>query len=250
MKRVVMVRQESLFSATAHPAEKNFRWFTPEWSCLAIIDRFFPSLCSKDLVCDAGSGKGAFLKAIPPEIPAFGVEINETLSAIAEAETGRKIICGDFRYCELPDGITRVVSNPPFSVPVIEQFLARCKTFPDLRECGFLLPAYALQTHHRVLRWLADWSLRAEIIPRRLFPRLRLPLVFVMFSRSASKELIGFSLFPEAVQFDSLRKFAKEILTNGRHAAVPGARWWKKSLRNSEVKGTFRKFITLWRPAE
>jgi adenine-specific DNA-methyltransferase len=37
-----------------------------------------------------------------------------------------------------------------------------------------------------------------------------------MFSRSASKELIGFSLFREAVQVDSLRKFAKEILTNGR----------------------------------
>jgi hypothetical protein len=89
MKRAVIIQQESLFSATAHTAEKNFRWFTPEWSCLAIIDRFFPGLSSKDLVCDAGTGKGAFLKAIPTEIPALGVEINETHSAIAEAETGR-----------------------------------------------------------------------------------------------------------------------------------------------------------------
>lgn len=112
---------------------------------------------------------------------------------------------------------TVILGNPPFQVRLIEAFLARAAgLLPDDGRCGFILPAYAMQTHRRVWRWHQVWSIAAEILPRRLFPRLRLPLLFVQFRKGRVRTLVGFALFREAVEFENLAEAAKLVLTQGR----------------------------------
>lgn len=193
----------------------RYQYFTPEWAALELVDKFFPNLSCNDLVLEPSCGLGAFLKAIPDEIPAVGVELDPDVAAACRENTGRAIITGDFTSVELPEGITQVVGNPPFAVRTISAFLHRITHLADCRTCGLLLPAYAVQTHNTVERWRAHWSMRAEIIPRRLFPRLRLPLMFVLFEKNPSRNMVGFALYDQAVQIGKLAGFAKEILCTG-----------------------------------
>lgn len=195
---------------------KKFQWFTPEWAAFELVERFFPDLGPADLVVEPSAGLGAFLKAIPAHVPAIGVEIDPEIAEQCRQNTGREVITADFGFASLPHDVTAAIGNPPFSVPVITRFIARLGTLPLCSRAGFLLPAYALQTHNTVVPWLDRWRLRAEIIPRRLFPGLKLPLVFTMFERGQSREMVGFALYREAVEFDRMGETAREVLTNGR----------------------------------
>lgn len=200
------------------------QWMTPCWAAQELVDRHFGGLTSEDLVLEPSCGRGAFLRAIPDAVPALGVEIDAVLAAAAVENTGRRVIVGDFRTVPLDVRPTVILGNPPYEVRVIEAFLARARALlPDNGRCGFLLPAYAMQTHHRVMRWHATWSMAAEIIPRRLFPRLRLPLVFVMFTKARVRTLVGFALFREAVEFSNLGAAAKLLLVEG----VPRTSTWR-----------------------
>jgi len=194
----------------------RYQFWTPEWAAIELVDRFFPDLKPTDLVLEPSCGLGAFLKAIPADVPAIGVEIDPFVSEQCRENTGRRVITGDFISIALPEGITVAVGNPPFSVPLIQSFLHRLVNLPELQRCGLLLPAYALQTHNTVERWRSNWSLRAELIPRRLFPRLRLPLLFVKFIRDQRRDMIGFALYDQAVDIDKMPSRYKEVLTFGR----------------------------------
>jgi hypothetical protein len=194
----------------------QYQYFTPEWAAAELVERFFSHLTSNDLVLEPSCGLGAFLKAIPGDVPATGVEIDPEVAERCRGNTGRPVITGDFRRVALPQGVTNVVGNPPFSVRLIGSFLCRITQLPECRFCGLLLPAYAMQTHNTVERWREHWSMRAEIIPRRLFPRLRLPLMFVLFTKDRCRNMTGFALYDHAVQFDKMSSLAREILTNGR----------------------------------
>ena len=192
------------------------QWMTPEWAAEELVARFFGDLGRGDLVVEPSCGRGAFLKALPAYVPAIGVEIDPALAAEARANSGREIITGDFRHVAIPTP-TAIVGNPPYEVRVIEAFLARAKTLlPADGRCGFLLPAYAMQTHRRVMAWHRDWSLRAELVPRRLFPRLRLPLVFVLFAKTLPRTMVGFCLYPEAVAVENLTPAARAVLADGK----------------------------------
>jgi hypothetical protein len=193
----------------------QYQYWTPEWAAIELVEKFFPHLSASDLVLEPSCGLGAFLKAIPGEIPAIGVELDPDVAEACRQNTGRKVITGDFRSVELPEGITAAVGNPPFAVRTIGAFLQRITHLADCRTCGLLLPAYAMQTHNTVERWRAHWSMRAEIIPRRLFPRLRLPLMFVLFEKNHRRDMVGFALYDQAVQVDRMAGFAKEILAGG-----------------------------------
>lgn len=203
-----------------HPVERRAewgQWMTPEWAASELVERYFGDLTTSDLVIEPSCGTGAFLKAIPPAIPAIGVEIDPALAAAAGENTDREIIIGDFRTVPLPSMPSVILGNPPYDVRLIEGFLKRAaRLLPDTGRCGFLLPAYAMQTHRRIWRWHETWSMVAEIVPRRLFPRLSLPLVFVQFKKEKVRTLIGFALYKEAVEFDNLAAGAKLVLTDGK----------------------------------
>lgn len=129
--------------------ESLSQWFTPAWAAVALVDRYFSSLTSSDLVIEPSCGPGAFLQAIPEHVPAIGVEIDPALAALARKNTGRTIITGDFATATLPQGATAIIGNPPFKLPLFEKFLTRAsRMLPELGRCGFLLPTYFFRHRH------------------------------------------------------------------------------------------------------
>lgn len=194
------------------------QYFMPRWASYALVTRFFPDLRpGKDVVVEPGCGSGSFLQAIPDDVEVIGVEIDERLALEAERRSGRRVICGDFRTVILPTPISAVIGNPPFATAIIHEFLARAYgLLPNNGRCGFVLPAFAIQSHRRVMGLHEKWSLRQEALPRRLFPRLREPLVFILFTKERNRSLVGFALYPEMVQLENLSKQTRRILKEGR----------------------------------
>lgn len=227
---------------------------TPEWASHLIVDTYFPDLGPRDLVVEPSCGRGAFLKAVPEGVRAIGVELDPRLAEEARENTGRTIITGDFRLVDLPEEPTVIVGNPPYKIDVIADFLERARTLlPDEGRCGFLLPAYAMQNHRRVIGWAKSWSMRQDLVPRRLFPYLRLPLLFVMFKKERVKTLVGFTLYQEAVDFHRLPMRSKLILIDGR----PRRSVWRavidEALKELGGQGTLEEiygFIEPRRPTE
>ncbi|HAR46593.1 MAG TPA: SAM-dependent methyltransferase [Nitrospiraceae bacterium] len=203
------------FCLTSPETRKQFgQWMTPAWATEELVDRYYRDLTGRDMVVEPSCGEGAFIKPFMERgIPVIGVEIDETLAAYAREDTGAPVVVGDFRTIPLDFQPTAIVGNPPYSVSLVKGFLARAaRLLPDGGRCGFILPAYLMQTHGNVIAWNKVWSLSAEVLPRRIFPRLRLPLLFVQLRKEQIKTMIGFALYEQAVEIDSLRKSAKLIL--------------------------------------
>lgn len=181
------------------------QYFTPMWAAEALVERYFSHLTSRDCVIEPSCGEGAFLNAIPAEVPAFGVEIDPMLAARARANTGRSVIQGDFRTVPITLQPTAMIANPPFNVKLIDGFLDRAhELLPDGALAGLIVPAYVLQTPSRVERYNRDWSMSAELIPRTLFQRLSKPLVFCLFRKDRQRTLVGMALYNEARSLDHL----------------------------------------------
>lgn len=206
------------------------QWFTPDWGAQAIVDRYFPDLSASDLTVEPSCGPGAFLKAIPDDVPVIGVEIDPELAELARQNTGRQVLTGDFATVPLPDGVTTIIGNPPFALPIVESFLARAgRILPKEGRCGLLLPAYNFQTFGRVNRWNDLWSLRVEMIPRGLFHGLQLPLVFCVFRKDSRREMVGMALYAEAGAIANMTKQAQALLKNGS----PRTNVWRSFVREA-----------------
>lgn len=172
---------------------------TPVWVAEALVERHFADLDSGDCVIEPGCGPGAFLSAVPEHVQAIGVEIDALVAREAVANTGRRVLTGDFRTIQLDVQPTVVIGNPPFNMKVIDGFLERShELLPEGGRVGFILPAYAFQTAGRVAAYAERWSLMQEMIPRNIYPGLSLPLVFAMFSKDRRKTMVGFALYREA----------------------------------------------------
>lgn len=157
---------------------------TPVWVAEDLVERHFHDLDSGDMVIEPSCGPGAFLSALPDGVPAIGVEIDAAVAEQARENTGRRVVVGDFRTVGLDVQPTAIIGNPPFNLEVIDGFLARAhQMLPEGGRVGFLLPAYAFQTAARVAGYADHWSLMQEMIPRNIFPGLKLPLVFALFSK-------------------------------------------------------------------
>jgi site-specific DNA-methyltransferase (adenine-specific) len=197
---------------------------TPRWAAQELLSEFFPGLDDDDCVVEPSCGDGAFLQAVPANVRAIGIEIDPLLAERARAMTGREVITGDFRTVGINVKPTVVLGNTPFNMRTFDEFLDRAsRLLPDDGRCGFLLPAYALQTPSRVLRWNQTWGLQQTIVPRVLFPRLRLPLVFVLFDKKRRYRLTGFSLYKEAAEIQKTAGWARAVLTAG----VPRVPVWQ-----------------------
>ena len=180
------------------PRADLHQWFTPQWVAEAIVERHFAHLNLGDTVLEPSCGNGRFLRAIPDHVNAIGVEIDPAMAEAARRGTGRRVIVGDFLNAAIDEPVTHVVGNPPFDARLIAGFLDRAHALlPDEGTCGLLLPAYVLQTSSKVMAMAAKWSISQELMPRNIFPRLHVPLVFTMFRKGGARTLIGFFLYGE-----------------------------------------------------
>lgn len=231
-----MTKQASFFSEVQllDPAQEPqqlrpelHQWFTPRWVCEAIVERHFSDLSSSDLCLEPSCGDGRVLQAVPAHVPAIGVEIDPKLAEQARRATGRTVITGDFLKVDLPGQVTNVIGNPPYHSATIHAFLDRAhELLVDGGRCGLLLPAYVLQTSSKVMSMNQRWSISQELMPRNIFPRLKLPLVFAMFRKDRARRLVGFFLYREAADVAALPKDVQAALQIPASGSV-----WRRAVR-------------------
>jgi len=165
---------------------------TPGWAAEALYERHFSHLGRGDVVWEPTCGPGYFLAVVPPDVDAFGSELDPALARAAAVATGRLVLQGDFETVALPATPTVVIGNPPFQLDLIDRLLQRVHSvLPSGGQAAFLLPAYAFQTAARVAGYAEDWSIAQEMIPRNIYPGLKLPLVFATFTKDGRRRLFG-----------------------------------------------------------
>jgi hypothetical protein len=196
------------------------------------VERYFRDLDLADLVLEPSCGDGRFLQALPADVDAIGVEIDAQLAQRAREATGRRIITGDFRSVDIPGQVTHIIGNPPFDAALIHGFLARAHhLLDDGGTCGLLLPAYVLQTSSKVCALNRHWSISQELMPRNIFPRLHLPLVFAMFRKDSKRNLFGFFLYREAADVTALPRELRDVLEQPAAGSV-----WRRAVRTAFVR--------------
>ncbi len=190
------------------------QYFTPLWVAEALVERHFPHLDGADMVLEPSCGRGAFLRALPSYVPGYGIEIDAELAARTEAETGRKVVVGDFRTVEIGIRPTAVIGNPPFIASAFDVLLERCHNLlPDGGRAGFILPVYFLRTTERVCRIAERWSVAHELLPRGAFHiKMRTPLTFAVFSKDRRRLLVGFALFQESEDVRSMEPAYRRLV--------------------------------------
>lgn len=193
------------------------QYMTPSWVAEAVVHEV---LADRDaaVVLEPSCGIGRFLSALPESVTAIGVEIDPRLATIAARTTGRTVVTGDFRTVDLPvDVVDLVIGNPPFRMDVFDGMLARCDGL--LREGGevaMILPAFTFQTSSRVARYNRTWTISQQMLPRNLFPGIRLPLVLGRFVKDAAPKLFGFLLYQESREVEEMPAVYRRALAEGR----------------------------------
>lgn len=214
--------QTSLFEARALPSasadSRDLCFFqTPTWVCEELISSRYDWLGDDDLVLEPTCGEGRWLNALPEHIPAVGIELNDVRAHSARKNTGRRILGGDALSIELDFTPMAIIGNPPFQARFIDRLLDRAHAWlPSEGSCGLILPVFLMHEHERVNREARRWSIEMEALPRSIFPRLRLPVVFVRFEKRRHRTLVGFALFDEVGAFSLLPRHVKQILSHGR----------------------------------
>jgi adenine-specific DNA-methyltransferase len=198
--------------------------------CEAIVERYYSKPRHGRHRARAQScGDGRFLLALPDEVAAIGVEIDPELAQRARELTGRQIITGDFLNVDIAGRVTHVIGNPPFESSLVHRFMQRAHGLLEPGgSCGLLLPAYVLQTSSKVAALNRDWSISCELMPRNVFPRLRLPLVFAMFRKDYVRSLVGFFLYREAHAIAQLPNDVREALNKPARGSV-----WRTAVRTA-----------------
>jgi adenine-specific DNA-methyltransferase len=198
------------------------QYLTPAWAAELLVRRHFTALSASDTVVEMTCGDGRFLMAIPPDVDAYGIEIDPAMAAEAVANSGRQVLVGDFRHVTLPRRPTVVLGNPPFQSALIDDLLDRCYQEMEYGgRVGLLLPVYIFQTAGTVMRYARRWSLGQELIPRNLFDGLTKPLMFATFEKERQTFMSGLFLYSELHALESLRReFRQRFVGNGARANV------------------------------
>lgn len=200
------------------------QWFTPAFAAEMLVEDALSGLGDVAVV-EPSCGAGAILAAIPAGCDAIGVEIDPRMAEYAARTTGRPVVVGDFRHAMLPHRrYGALIANPPFESQVIDDFVARAH---DILEtdgiAAMILPAHVLTTPERIDRWSERFSIEQRLLPRSLFPRLSLPLVWTRMIKGRRHSFGGFMLFGEASAIQSMPKEVRDAL--GRRGA------WREAIR-------------------
>lgn len=228
-------------------AELN-QYFTPPWVCEAIVERHFGHLTMADRVLEPACGDGRFLAALPDYVDAVGVEIDPAMAEKARASSGRTVIAGDFLTAQVDGRFSHVIGNPPFEANVVHGFLHRIHSMlEDGGLCGLLLPAYIFQTSSKVMSLNRQWSISQELMPRNVFPGLKLPLVFAKFRKDAARTLVGFFLYRETADVAQLPRDVRKALETPARGSV-----WRQAVRTAfrKLGATTASLEALYRAVE
>ena len=240
------------------------QYFTPVWFAEATLETFYGDLSSARIV-EPSCGPGHFLQVFPASADVVGVEIDPELAREARDRTKRDVICGPFEAVELPyeqGSVDFVIGNPPYTLSIVDRFLERARgLLTRSGEVGLILPAYTFQTPSRVLRYAEDWRFDMQMIPRTIFPGIKLPLVFAQF-RKQGPQWVGIALYEAVQDVAGMGPEVQETLQRGRgsvwravvaeaiEAIGPGAsladiyahveprrpsatRWWREKVRQT-----------------
>ena len=195
------------------------QWFTPSWAAEQILQQEFAWLPSGARVVEPACGDGAFLCAMPEDWHATGVEVDPVAAARARVASGRPVIVGDFLNVNLAHlgQVQAIIGNPPFKADLIARFLDRSAgLLAEGGRAGFILPAYILQTSSKVERMASKFSISQKMLPRNLFPGLKLPLVFATFTKDRERRLDGFLLYREAQEIRAIDRRWQQAVAGAR----------------------------------
>lgn len=156
---------------------------------------------------------------------AIGVEIDPLQAEQARVHSGRKVLVGDFLSLplDMAGQVNAIIGNPPFQSDQVAGFLNRCHgLLQEGGQAGFILPAYILQTSSKVEEYAKQFSISQQLLPRNLFPGLKLPLVFAKFTKEEHRRLFGFLLYEQAQE---IRKMDKQTRAELEQIRTPGSVW-------------------------
>jgi hypothetical protein len=199
----------------------NTQGQTPLYVAEMLWERHFAKHIQRtDILLEPTCGRGAFLRAIPPRIAAFGIERDADLAQAARLTSGRPVIVGDIATAAVPQAPTQILGNPPFVLGLLLQLLDRARGWftEDGQRAGLILAAEMLSTPATVARLARHWRIEQELLPRTLFHKMRTPILFVQFIHdrhtATQRRLVGFGLYPEALAFRDLPPASKALLTD------------------------------------
>lgn len=192
------------------------QWFTAPWMAELLVEDGLRGLGPVD-VLEPSCGDGAMLGAVPAAHRAIGIEIDPRMAALARRNTGREVIEGDYATVDL-NGRTfgAVVGNPPFGAEQIDALAARAHgLLPDDGVLALILPAHVAGSSERMARWRERFSIEIRMLPRALFPRLTLPLVWARMIRGTARTLVGVMLFDEHADVMTMPNETRRMLQGG-----------------------------------
>lgn len=189
------------------------QWFTPAWAAEMLTEDALKDMGDVGVV-EPSCGDGAFLCSIPRRNPAIGVEIDPRMAERARAASGRPVLVGDFSTADVAvENLGLVLGNPPFDMPTIDAFVRRSHALlPEDGLLALILPAHVLSTTSRVARWNAMFGIEQQVIPRSLFPRISLPLLWTKFRKTQRRTMVGFLLFDEQRDVESMPRELRRVL--------------------------------------
>jgi adenine-specific DNA-methyltransferase len=197
------------------------QYFTPAWAAELLVQRHFGDLQQSDTVLEPACGDGRFLMAIPPEVEAFGVEIDPIMAERARHNSRRSVICDDFLRAKLPQRPTVVIGNPPYQADLIDGFIDRCYDLLDYDgRIGFLLPVYYLQTASKVVDLNRRFSIAQELLPRNLFENMTKPVMWCTFTKARRTVLSGFFLYAETHAIADMQRDIRALFIGNESRAT------------------------------
>ena len=221
------------------------QWFTPYWAAEELAHDVLSGMGGV-AVLEPSCGSGSFLSAIPAANDAYGVEIDPTMAEHARRATGRKVIQGDFLDVDLPDvEFAAIIGNPPFGADLVDGFVRRChRILPDGGVAAFILPAHLFSTTSRVGPWSSMFSLDVRLIPRSLFPRISMSLVWAKFVKARERTMVGLLLFDRQGDVEKMPREIRRRL----HAAGTWREAVHHALESLEGEATLREIYAALEP--
>lgn len=192
------------------------QFFTPSWAAELLVDDVLRGM-GDTVVLEPACGDGRMLAAIPRRHDAIGVEIDPRMAEAARRASGRRVICGDIRSVDLSGlAIGAIAGNPPFDAAIIERIVAIAnELLPEDGVIGLILPAHIPASSRRIERWGARFSIETRLLPRGLFPRLTLPLVWTRMVRSRHRTLVGLMLFEHQADVHAMPPKVRQDVSAG-----------------------------------